>query len=157
MQTLGAVDLADRERERETNKRGVPVDDALPRQPSADRIAQRLTDPYERKMAALQAAWGAALGGEDFAPYLRLLHSARLQDIVARSPDPGAHRVRIVASGPGGDCCAACRQMDGKVVAIGSESAKPNLPVAGCTCTASGPGENGFCLCYYEPVPEDEL
>ena len=156
LRTLGTVNLAQRERERQTSKRSVPVDDAPTKQPSAERISQRSTDPYERKMAALQAAWGAALQGEDYSPYVSLLHSARLEEIIARTQRLGVRHVRIVASGPGGDCCTACHQMDGQVVAIESESTSPSLPVRGCTCTASGPVRRGFCLCYYEPVLDDK-
>ncbi len=65
LRTLGAVDLAERELEREKSKLVAPSGEALARQQLLERIAQRSADPYERKIAALQAAWGAALAGED--------------------------------------------------------------------------------------------
>lgn len=85
-----------------------------------------------------------------------LLHWARLEEIAAHAERVAVHHVRIVASGPGGRCCAACGRMDGQVMVIESESTNPTLPVQGCTCTASGPDQTGSCLCYYEPVFDDE-
>ncbi len=157
LRTLGAVDLATRELEREKLTGVAPGDDALARQQQVARIAQRLADPTERKTAALQAAWGAALAGEDYLPYLCLLHWARLEEIAAHAEYSGVRHVRLVASGPGGHSCAACERMDGQVMGIESESENPTLPVQRCTCSASGPEQTGFCLCYYEPVFDDEL
>ncbi len=157
LQTLGVVDLADRELERERSNRLAPGDNPLAEQQRVERIAQRSADPSERKMAALQAAWGAALAGEDYLPYLCFLHWARLEEIAARAAHAGVHHVRIVASGPGGCCCAACERMDGLVLNIASESENPTLPIQGCTCTGAGPDQAGFCLCYYELASDDEL
>ncbi len=70
LRTLGAVDLA----EREKSKLVAPSGEALARQQLLECIAQRSAEPYERKIAALQAAWGAALADEDYLPYLCLLH-----------------------------------------------------------------------------------
>ena len=155
---LGAVDLAERELERQKIRSAAPSADALTRQRLLERIAQRPADPYERKMAALQAAWGAALAGDDdYLPYLCLLHSAQLEEIAAHAEHLGVRRVRIVASGPGGHCCPACERMNGREMTIESESTNPTLPVPGCTCTPSGPDQAGFCLCYYEPVFDQAL
>ncbi len=155
---LGAVDLAKRELERQKIRSAAASADALAGQRLLARIAQRSADPYERKMAALQAAWGAALAGDDdYLPYLCLLHSAQLGEIAAHAEHLGVRRVRIVASGPGGHCCAACERMNGREMTIESESTNPTLPVSECGCTASGPDQTGFCLCYYEPVFDHEL
>ncbi len=158
LRTLGTVDLAQRELERRKSRSAAPTAEAFARRRLLERIAQGSADPYERKMAALQAAWGAALAGDDdHLPYLCLLHSAQLEEIAAHAGRLGVRHVRIVASGPGGHCCAACKRMDGQVIAIESESTNPNLPVPGCACTPSGPAQTGFCLCYYEPVFDHEL
>ena len=157
LRTLGTVDLAKRELERVKSRREAPSDSALARQQLVERIAQCSADPSERKMAALHAAWGAALAGEDYWPYLCLLHWARLEEITADAERLGVHQVRIIASGPGSHCCAACERVDGQVIAIESEAQNPSLPIPGCTCTASGPDQTGFCCCYYEPVFDDEL
>ncbi len=157
LRTLGAVDLAERELERRKSRPAAPSADAFARKRLLERIAQRSADPYERKMAALQAAWGAALAGDDdYLPYLCLLHSAQLEEIAAHAEHLGVRHVRIVASGPGGHCCAACERMDGQEMTIESESTNPTLPVPGCACTPSGPDQAGFCLCYYEPVFDHE-
>ena len=74
LRTLGTVDLAERELEKEKSKLVAPSGEALARQQLLECIAQRSADPYERKIAALQAAWGAALADEDYLPYLCLLH-----------------------------------------------------------------------------------
>ena len=151
--TLGVVDLAERELERQESRSAAPRGGAPGRQRLLARIAQRSADPYERKMAALQAAWGAALAGDDdYLPYLCLLHSAQLEEIAAHAEPLGVRRVRIVASGPGGHCCAACERISGQEMTIESESTNPSLPVPGCVCTASGQDQTGFCLCYYEPI-----
>ncbi len=157
LQTLGVVDLAERELERKKSNRVAPGDNTLAEQQRVERIAQRSADPSERKAAALQAAWGAVLAGENYSPYLCFLHWARLDEIATRAEHAGVQHVRIVASGPGGRCCAACERMDGQIMVIESESASPTLPVQGCTCTGAGPDQAGFCLCYYELVSDDEL
>ncbi len=159
LRTLGgAIDLAERELERDKSKILAPSGEAPASQQLMERIAQRSADPHERKVAALQAAWGAALAGDDdYVPYLCLLHWAQLEEIATHAERSDVHHVRIVASGPGGHGCAACGRLDGQVMTIESERTNPTLPVPGCTCTASGPDQTGFCLCYYEPVFDDEL
>ncbi len=91
LRTLGTADLAKRELEREKSRREAPSDSALARQQLVERIAQCSADPSERKMAALHAAWGAALAGEDYWPYLCLLHWARLEEITADAERLGVH------------------------------------------------------------------
>jgi hypothetical protein len=69
----------------------------------------------------------------------------------------GFSHVRIVANSPGGRCCHSCTAMDGKILSLRNEEASPTLPVADCTCTPYPDAQTGFCLCYYDPVFDDEI
>lgn len=111
---------------------------------------------HETKMLALKGAWVAACAEENYILHLRQLHIEQIREI-AEDAHIGINHVRIVAIGPGGRCCAACTAMNGKVLSLKMEQLLPTLPLAGCTCTAYNDRQFGFCLCYYEPVFDDEL
>ncbi len=108
------------------------------------------------KMRALQAAWDAARNSQDYRSHLRHFHIEQLREI-AVDADIGISNVRIIANGPGGRCCPACNSLDQGIHSLESEQSSPTLPVIDCTCTAYNDEQVGFCLCYYEPVFNDEL
>ena len=111
---------------------------------------------HEAKMFALKDAWDAAHNGDDYLPQIRKHHIEQLREIAADA-HIGISHVRIVSNGPGGRCCPSCTALSDKVLSLSEEQLSPTLPVTGCTCTAYNDGQLGFCLCYYEPVFDDEL
>lgn len=110
----------------------------------------------EKKMGALKAAWKAAKCGLDYSQHLKYLHHLQLLQI-SEDNHPDINSVRVIANGPGGRVCPACKQLDGKVLNLASELDKPSLPNSSCTCMAHRDAHEGFCLCYYEIVFDDEL
>ena len=111
---------------------------------------------HQNKMEALKGAWDAAKKNTDYSSHLIQLHRNQLLEIKA-DHDPTINHVRIVASGPGGRICPACKELDEKVFSLHKELYNQTLPNPACTCTAYDEEQKGFCLCYYEPVFDDEL
>jgi hypothetical protein len=111
---------------------------------------------YQEKMNSLKLAWSSAKKDENYLDYIKNHHLSQLKEIELEK-----HRetnfVRIVASGPGGRVCPACKEMDGKVINLENEIENQSLPSKTCTCTAYEPWQEGFCLCGYEVVFKDEL
>ena len=111
---------------------------------------------HSEKMEALESAWDAARNGQEYLPFLKTLNRCQLQEISAEK-DLGINHVRIVASGPGGKTCPACRELGEKTLSLSKEMNNQSLPNPKCTCTALNKHQKGFCLCFYEPVFDDEL
>ncbi len=112
---------------------------------------------HKEKMAALKSAWDLAKKDADFIPSLKLLNKKQLEEIAIDSEALGIKHVQIVASGPGGRICPACKELHDNVFTLESELKKPHLPNNKCECTAYNEDQTGFCLCYYEIIFEDEL
>ena len=84
------------------------------------------------------------------------MHHSQLLEI-ADQKDAGMNHVRIVANGLGGRVCSSCGELGEKVFTLASELDIQTLPNKLYTCSAHGDDLEGFCLCYYEPVFDDEL
>ncbi|AWL12777.1 hypothetical protein HMF8227_02325 [Saliniradius amylolyticus] len=112
--------------------------------------------PFDEKMRALYFAQKAAKEGLDFMPYLVTMHQKQLEEI-AEQRELGVSHVQIVANGLGGHYCAFCKSIEGRVLDLDDELKAPTLPHLNCQCRSINPEQTGYCLCYYEPVFDDEL
>lgn len=121
-----------------------------------ERVANKGEDMHHRKMAAGAAMWEACKARNDYHPYLIAHHKYQLLEIAACGPT-NVHRVRIVASGPGGKACTACHAASGLALNLADELKNQTLPHSGCQCPGYWPDQTGVCRCYYEIVFDDEL
>lgn len=114
----------------------------------------------DAKGEALDNAWAESRRDGDYHLHLRQRALLELQEIAADRlyfEESGAGHVRIMASGPGGRSCEACKAQDKTVLRLDREMLRPTIPVHGCTCTGYEDHQVGFCLCWYAIVFNDEL
>lgn len=92
---------------------------------------------------------------QDPTPFLRERALLELRRIKEQSSDAFPIRyVRIKACTANiNGFCPWCQAHNNLLFSLDSELESPHLPVEGCECYDNQP----YCVCYYEPVFDDEL
>ena len=112
---------------------------------------------HRAKMMALHIANAAARNGQDYMPFLIIMHQKSLEEIAENCEGLDVSYVKIVASGLGGKFCDYCKSQDGTILKLEDELIIPSLPFKECNCKSVDNNNPGFCISYYEPVFDDEL